>query len=156
MFLCPIKCFTIYCFSKILQDNKYNIFIAEIDSNNIFFEKIYLNAIFHTPGRHMSGNYRSISKIACKITQLLPSYAPFIFNTYLLTNLFLPSSSAPAERTFSYFNVLLREEGENMDETTIKHLMFLYVYAKFIGKVVLIFFSREKACFLYIFCDFSV
>ena len=51
MFLCPIKYFTIYCFSKILQDNKYNIFIAEIDSNNIFifFEKIYLNTKFHTP-----------------------------------------------------------------------------------------------------------
>ena len=39
MFLCPIKYFTIYCFSKILQNNKYNIFIAEIESNNIFFWK---------------------------------------------------------------------------------------------------------------------
>ena len=51
MFLCPIKYFTIYCFSKKLQDNKYNIFIAEIESNNIFIflKKIYLNTIFHTP-----------------------------------------------------------------------------------------------------------
>ena len=41
-------------FPKILQDNKYNIFIAEIDSNNIFIfeKKIYLNTIFHTPGSH--------------------------------------------------------------------------------------------------------
>ena len=43
MFLGPIKYFTIYCFSKILQDNKYNIFIAEIESNNIF---IFLKNIF--------------------------------------------------------------------------------------------------------------
>ena len=37
--------------NKILQDNKYNIFIAEIESNYIFiFLKKYLNTIFHTRG----------------------------------------------------------------------------------------------------------
>ena len=43
MFICPIKYFTIYCFSQILEDNKYNTFIAEIESNNIF---IFLKNIF--------------------------------------------------------------------------------------------------------------
>ena len=31
------ECFSAQCFSKILQDIKYHIFIAEIESNNIIF-----------------------------------------------------------------------------------------------------------------------
>ena len=38
----------------------------------------------------------------------------------------------PARSVNSNINKLLSEERENMDETTIKHLLFLYVNAKFI------------------------
>ena len=72
MFLCPIKYFTIYCFSKILQDNKYNIFIAEIDSNYtyFFFEKMYLNTILHTPV-HKS---QSLTDLLDGTIQILPHF----------------------------------------------------------------------------------
>ena len=67
--LWPIKYFTINCFSKILQDNKYNTFIAEIESNNIFifFEKIYLNTIFHTPDHYDTYAAKAEFIIKCKV-----------------------------------------------------------------------------------------
>ena len=77
MLLCPIKHFTTYCFSKILQDNKYNIFIAEIESNKIFifFWKKY---IFSHPclhailvGRCLSWLIRSYHGIMCSIARPL-------------------------------------------------------------------------------------
>ena len=42
---------------------------------------------------------------------------------------FLPSS-ASVERTFSYYNKLLREERECMEEKTIEQVLYLYVNSK--------------------------
>ena len=40
---------------------------------------------------------------------------------------FLPSSSCPVERTFSYFKRILTDDRQRLDVETLKHLLFLYV-----------------------------